>query len=75
MERSTGTLLTGKAGITTRTQLVWWGCGAAGSWRLMLGHALGQVAQACLCFPGSHTAVHTWVVTSMKAKGGLGWQR
>lgn len=54
------------------------GCGAAGSWQLswlMLGDALGQVAQACLCFPGSHTAVHTWVVTSMKARGGLGWQR
>lgn len=78
MERSTGTLLTGKAGITTQTQLVWGGCGAAGSWQLswlMLGDALGPMAQACLCFLGSHTAVHLWVVTSMKTRGGLGWQR
>lgn len=78
MERSTRTLLTGKAGITTQTQLVWGGCGAAGSWQLswlMLGDAPGQVAQACLCFPGSHTVLHTWVITSMKARGGLGWQR
>lgn len=34
MELSTGTLLTGKAGITTQMQLVWGGCGAAGSWQL-----------------------------------------
>lgn len=50
--------------------------GAGGLWCCReLGDALGQVAQACLCFPGSHTAVHMWVVTSMKTRGGLGWQR
>jgi len=53
------------------------GCDAAGSRQLswlVLGDALGQMAQACLCCPGPHAVAGLWAIVGVKARGALGWQ-